>query len=192
VARNVNLTKLAVAEQEIVAAVRLLFDGGDLAPVYVLAASAREIATTLCEVRGVKSFFDEAREVHPHIPKKEMYRQAHRHAGFFKHADRDPDAVLTDFTDSEVDTVLFAAIFDFGSLCGGLSIEAQVFEGWFLTLYWSAGDIIPMPTGLDELFPNLRERPRFDQLALGGQVLRWARTVPNFKMSYSLELRPAK
>jgi hypothetical protein len=34
-----SITKLDVAEREIVAAVRLLFDGGDCVPVYVLAAT---------------------------------------------------------------------------------------------------------------------------------------------------------
>ena len=89
-----SISKLDVAEREIVAAVRLLFDGGDSVPIYVLAASAREITTTLCEKRGTPSFFDEAQEELPDLSKGEMYRQASRHSGFFKHADRDPEGVL--------------------------------------------------------------------------------------------------
>jgi hypothetical protein len=185
---QMGITKLQVADLEIIAAVRLLFGGSDAVPVYVLAASAREITTTLCEKRGIRSFFDDARELLPNMSKKEMYREAHRHAGYFKHANNDPDGVLVDFAHSEADMVLFVASYDFALLCGGKSIEAQVFEGWFLTLYGSPTEI---PRGLDEMFPNLRARPRFDQVALGGSVLKWAREVPDFKMSYSLELRPA-
>jgi hypothetical protein len=46
------IIKIDVAEREIVAAVQLLFDGGDAIRVYALAAAAREITTTLCEKRG--------------------------------------------------------------------------------------------------------------------------------------------
>src|SRR5262249_30225958 len=116
-APGMGITKLAVAEREIVAAVRLLFDGGDPIAVYLLAASAREITTTLCERRGLRSFIDEAQEELPHLSRRDIYKEAGRHAGFFKHADRDPDAVLTNFTDNEVDAVLFVAIFDFGTIC---------------------------------------------------------------------------
>src|ERR1700730_12138153 len=53
-----TITKLDAAEREIVAAIQLLFDGGDPIPVYALAAAAREITTTLCEKRGVHSMVD--------------------------------------------------------------------------------------------------------------------------------------
>jgi hypothetical protein len=139
-----------------------------------------------CEKSGAKSFFDDAREVLPHIPKKQMYQEAMRHVGFLKHADRDPDGALDGFSDKDADMALFVATYDFGSVCAGKSVEAQVFEGWFLTLY---GELKDIPTGLDELFPRLRQRPRFDQVALGGTVLRWAKTQPEFKMKYSLEFR---
>lgn len=49
-----TITKLDVAECEIVAAVNLLFGGGDPIPVYVLASAAREITTALCEKRGLR------------------------------------------------------------------------------------------------------------------------------------------
>ena len=180
------VTKLDAAQRLINAAVRIIFDGGDCIPAYLLAASAREIATTLCELQGKKSFFDEAREVLPHIPKQQMYREAMRHVGFLKHANRDPNGTLDGFADKDADMALFVATYDFGSVCTGKSVEAQVFEGWFLSLYGEPEDI---PTGLDELFPRLRQRPRFDQVALGGTVLRWAKAQPGFKMNYSLEFR---
>src|SRR5262249_29979901 len=59
---RMSITKLAVAEREIVAAVRLLFDGSDTVPIYVLAAAAREITTALCIKRGVESFLDIAQQ----------------------------------------------------------------------------------------------------------------------------------
>lgn len=52
------LSKLDAAEQQIIAAITLLFDGSSAVPVYTLAAASREVTTSLCEKRGVGSFFD--------------------------------------------------------------------------------------------------------------------------------------
>jgi|SRR3981081_3087652 hypothetical protein len=74
-----TITKLDVAEREIVAAVRMFFDGGDAVAVYVLAAPAREIITTLCKERGVRSMIDgiHGRE-YPNLKKKRLYSEACR------------------------------------------------------------------------------------------------------------------
>src|SRR5580704_7226166 len=81
-----TITKLDVAEREIVAAVQLLFDGGDPIPIYALANAAREITSTLCEKRGLHSMVDWIQEEHPHMSRKAIYREASKHAAFFKHA----------------------------------------------------------------------------------------------------------
>jgi hypothetical protein len=96
-----SITKLDVAEREIVAAVRLLFDGGDCVPVYVLAAAAREITTTLCEKRRIRSMFDGLDDAFPEKTRTQMYNWVHAHAGFFKHARTDPNGVLEGFEEDE-------------------------------------------------------------------------------------------
>jgi hypothetical protein len=181
---TIGLTKLAVAQREINAAVRILFDGGDPVAICVLASAARGIVTTLCEAQGVRSFFDDLQEEFPTHEKRDLYKEANKHANFFKHADNDPDAVLNGFQPSDADVILFTATYDFGSICKGKSIEAQVFEAWFLYLYGVVEDV---PSGLDDLFPKLRELPRSEQLALGKKVLSWALTQRDFQMTYSLE-----
>jgi hypothetical protein len=50
-----RLTKIDVAEGHLVGAVRLHFQNGHPASVYLLAASAREILTTLGEKTGVRT-----------------------------------------------------------------------------------------------------------------------------------------
>jgi hypothetical protein len=173
-----TITKLDVAEREIVAAVRLLFDGGDCVPVLVLAAAARAITTTLCVRRGLPSFVDLVLEDWPHLTKRDIYREVNRHANFFKHADADPDEVLTTFLDHEAECVLFAAVIDLNQLCGRPPAEALVFEDWFHALLLSDDE---PKRGLDEMFPNLQKLPRAQQLQLGKQVLELARTTPEFE-----------
>jgi hypothetical protein len=128
---TVPITKLDVVEKEIVAAVHLLFDGGDPIPVYALAAAAREITTKLCEKRGLRSMVDAIQEAHPHMTRKDIYREASKHAAFFKHADRDPNGVLDDFDPTEADSLLWMAYFDFRRLCGRKPVEGDAFELWF-------------------------------------------------------------
>jgi len=182
-----TITKLAVAERLIVASVRTVFGGGDPVPAYLLAASARAITSALCDSRGICSFLDDALKHYPSLSKNDLYRMANRHAGLFKHADRDPEAELENFTDEQVDEVLFIAAHDFGRLCQGMPIEAQIFEAWFLVLQGVAEAELPE---LAKLFPGLRGRPRFDQVAEGGRVLKQMRSDPAFKMSYSLAAKP--
>jgi hypothetical protein len=186
---TMRITKLRAAERQIISAVRLLFDGDNAVSVYALAAAAREVTTALCEKRHTPSYFDLVQKQYPSLPRKEMYRLAHRHARFFKHADTDPERTLTGFEADEADSVLFIATFDFGKLCGGKPVEAQVFEAWFLTIHLAPADVLPR---LNDLFPNLRKMGRANQLRLGRAVLEWARNVPEFHMTYSTAARAKK
>ncbi len=163
-----TITKLDVVEREIIAAVRLLFDGGDPIPVYALAAAAREITTTLCEKRGLRSTIDLIHEDHPHMSRKDIYREASKHARFFKHADQDPKGVLEDFDPIEADAVLYIACSDFGRLCGGKPLEADVFELWFLAMRDLFGSL-----GLSEIaeLRGITKASRREQIAMGKNLL---------------------
>lgn len=167
-----TITKLDVAEREIMAAVQLLFDGGDPIPVYALAAAAREITTTLCEKRGLRSVVDAIQEDRPDLTRKDIYREASKHAAFFKHADQDPNGVLDSFDPTEADAVLWMACFDFSRLCGGKPVEADAFELWF----YATKDLLEAVIGgnIEEL-RGLASKPRREQLAIGKRFVEAAR-----------------
>jgi hypothetical protein len=167
-----SITKYDVAEREIVAAVKLLFDSGDAIPIYVLANSAREIATTLCEKRGVHSIVDWIQDDRPHMTRVDIHREASSHAAFFKHADRDPDAVLEDFDPTEADAVLYMACADFRNLGRPLPVEGDAFDLWFMAVR-GVLDNLPLPhleglAGIDKV-------PRAEQIAMGKWFLDAAR-----------------
>jgi hypothetical protein len=177
-----TITKLDAAEREIVAAIQLLFDGGDPIPVYALAAAAREITTTLCEKRGVHSVVDTIQEDHPHMTRKQIHREVSKHAAFFKHADQDPDGVLDSFDPAEADAVLWVACSDFGRLCGGKPVEADVFELWFYAMRDMLG-----PLGIDDI-PELRgitTSSRASQIEMGRKYLSTARADAPVNKHYS-------
>jgi len=165
---GLSITKLDAAEREIVAAVQLLFAGGDPIAVYTLANAAREITSTLCEKRGKRSVVDAIQEDRPELSRKEIYRLASEHASFFKHADRDPDAILQHFDPTEADAVLWVACHDLGSLTGRKPVEADVFELWFL----ATRDLLKA-LGLGEIkeLLGVTTSPRERQIAIGRSFL---------------------
>jgi hypothetical protein len=128
------ITKLDAAERQIVAAVQLLFSGGDPVAVYALAAAARELTTTLCEKRGLPSLIDAMHDEHPHMERAEIIQWATKHANFFRGVDRDADGGLEGFEDTYADDILFIAVFDFGRLRGSKPVEADAYELWFFAM----------------------------------------------------------
>jgi hypothetical protein len=177
-----TITKLDVAEREIVSAIQLLFDGGDPIPVYALAAAAREITTSLCEKRGVHSLVDAIQEDHPQMTRKQIHREASKHAAFFKHADRDPDGVIDSFDPAEADAVLWVACSDFGRRCGGKPVEADVFELWF----YAMRDMLD-PLGIDDIpeLCGITTCSRASQIEMGSKFLSTARANAPVNKHYS-------
>jgi hypothetical protein len=158
-----SLTKLDIVEREIVAAVRLLFDGGDLIAVCLLASAARDITSRLCEQRNIRPLLD----LHPHPNKADLYKTANRYSNFFKH----------DFDEREADAVLFIAVNDFRQLRDGMPIEARIFGMWFVAWF------DPSQHGKEfaERLVGIETMPRPMQLALGKSFLEWAREQPQFR-----------
>ena len=91
--RSVSLTKLDVAAEHIRAAVRLFFEDAHPAPIYLLAASAREITQALGDKLGIRTTLANIAEQHG-VTRKELTDAAHQYAGFMKHADRKPNAEI--------------------------------------------------------------------------------------------------
>jgi hypothetical protein len=181
-----RITKIQAAERQLVAAIELFFRNADSIVVYSVACAAREIIHSLCEKRKIKSFFDEILEDHPHLSRRDLRRLADQHRNFFKHADSDPDAVLEQFSDDSNDAVLFVATHDFGRLTGGMPIEMQVFETWFLSC-----DPTKLVPGHEEaiasLFPGISTMNRFEKKHRGLVALKWARSQPGLRMVYATE-----
>ena len=83
---------------------------------------------------------------------------------FFKHADRDPNAILNDFRDDECDHVLLMPCYDIVELEKKSPIEAQVFLVWYAALYPSKIlDGTDWKMAAEEKFPKLSELPRHEQ-----------------------------
>lgn len=159
-----TLTKIDVARRQLVTAIRLLFDDRDPVSVFSLAANAQEILSTLCERRGVLSL--RASIAAPTGMKSDQLQTQliNPARNFFKHADRDPDSVWRDFTDSDCDHILLIPSIDFVMLERKSPIEAQVFVTWYAALY---PEKIPQNTDWSNAaakhFSGIRDAQRSDQ-----------------------------
>jgi hypothetical protein len=168
------LTKRVVAQRQLIAAIRLLYDGADLVPVYSLAANAWEIIDTLATREGVESISNQTRE---HIPldknlKFDYINSPYRN--FFKHADRDPDALVPPLKEGNVESIVFLAVEDYLRLFGISPVEFQVYQLWYLAKNEEKLSIDAMVRVLDDIretFPNIRNLAREKQLSMARSVL---------------------
>ena len=128
-----KLTKIDIAEAELKTAIRLFFEDTHPVPIYTLAAAAREILTTIGGRTGVRTVLHNFAD-RKGISLQDAEKDIRRFVNFFKHANRDPAAVLENFSDLGNDILLWIASHDFGRVAGGMPIEAQVFEAWFYAI----------------------------------------------------------
>lgn len=178
------LTKRVVAQRQLVAAIRLLYDGADLVAVYSLAANAWEIIDTLAARAGLDSISNQTRE---HIPlgkdlKFDYINSPYRN--FFKHADRDPDASVPPLKDENVESIVFLAVEDYLRLFGMSPIEFQVYQLWYLAKNEEKLSADAMARVLDEIraaFPNIRKLSRDGQLSMARSVLASAQSDEDLK-----------
>lgn len=173
VAMETSLTKIDVARRQLRTAIQLLFDGGDPVSIYSLAANAWEVIDVLCKRAVIKSFSSQARE---HVPAGNdlKYDYVNPYRNFFKHADRDPDAVLAMFDESAVDSVIFLAVEDYLRLLNKAPIEFQVFQAWYLAsnVEKVAADALDeIVQALETTFPDIRQHPRKDRIVMWRRVL---------------------
>jgi hypothetical protein len=190
--RRAKLTKIDVAEAHLITAVRAHFRGDHPASVYLLAASAREILTTIGERTGTRTMLAEAAEL-TGKPLKELAEFANRFAGFLKHADRDPTAVLKGFSTRDTDIVLYVACRDFHRVAKGQPVELQVFVAWYLATAFERVSAAPLHMRpfvrrCIKLFPRIRRVGRAGQQRIGLEQMEKASHNPALRMEIQREV----
>lgn len=172
------LTKRIVVQRQLVAAVRLLYEGADSVVVYSLAANAWEIVDFLATRNGVDSLSNQTRQnVSSGKDLKIDYINS-PYRNFFKHADRDPDATIPPLQDGNVVSLVYLAVEDYMRLYGASPIEFQVYQLWYLAKNEEKVASIEMEHVLGstrEIFPGIRGVARDEQLSMARAVLLAAR-----------------
>jgi hypothetical protein len=158
----------------------------------LLAASAREILTTIGEKTGRKTMLAGVAET-TGTPLNKLVGIANEFAAFLKHANRDSTMVLENFSDQDTDLILFIACHDFHRVAKGQPIELQVFEAWyFATAFKRVSDaplrVQPLVRKCIKRFPGIRGATRAEQQRIGSEQLEKARHNPAFRMEIQREV----
>ena len=168
------LSKIDIARRQLVTAIRLLFDGEDSISAFSLAANAWEVIDVLCNKEGVLSLSNQSREQIPSGKDLKYDYINSPYRNFFKHADRDPEAVLTHFNEPDVDALIFLAVEDYLRLLKKSPIEFQVFQLWYISIYsnkLTADALSETFETIQSTFPDIGSLERVDRLAMGKHVL---------------------
>ena len=124
----IEITKLEAARRQLRAAIRLWFDSGDPISIHTLAAATYEILHTLFRRRGLRGLifdFDLVKDEH----RQDWVKGIKAMAGFFKHADRDPDGVFK-FNPFANEMLLFFSVQALEKMGEPLGVEESALIQW--------------------------------------------------------------
>jgi hypothetical protein len=131
--KKIKISKLDAARRQILTAIRLYFNHGDIVSMHTLASAAFKITQNICDTSpdlpdSLTDWIDEL--VKPEA-KKTFWNLLHETANFFKHADHDPDAVH-EFYPEQTENMLFFAVYQYRQLTGEWSAEIRLFSTWYM------------------------------------------------------------
>lgn len=168
-----ELTKLEVARRQLATAIRMFFECADSISVYSLAQASWEILDALCKNQGLIRFREQMSDANS-LSEHEIKNIASYGRNFFKHADRDPDGILDDFSDDRNDHALLGAVIDYGTLADTKPVEIQIFPIWYLSVYPEKAmrpEMNEIIAAGEILFPKIGTMVRREQKRLGLRVL---------------------
>jgi len=168
-----QISKLEAARRQLITSIRLLFEDADSISIYTLAHASSEVLDALCKNEGKLRFREQMSSANK-MSEKAINRIASHGRNFFKHADRDPDAVLDDFDDTLNDHVLIAATMDYSVLASSKPMEVQLYPLWYFGVYpekLMLPDMQHIKDAADQMLPGLAAQPRKKQKAAGHSAL---------------------
>jgi len=123
-----HLVKLDIARLQVETAITLYFNEGDPVSIHTLAAAGSDILEALVNQMGGMSALESFLEKYIHEEYQEEVRLELRiPQNFFKHADRDPDAVI-DFHPAQTRFILLNAGWTLTQLLGRRPALVRLFE----------------------------------------------------------------
>lgn len=130
----IRVNKIEAARRQIETAIKLLFDNCDPVSVHTLAAAGGRILRDICNQK--KTPLDQAFKAMIRPGKeKEFLAAVNMPANFFKHADKDADAILENVDEEINELVLFWACGHYSDLGYSLTPPMATLWTWFAALH---------------------------------------------------------
>ncbi len=128
-----QITKIDAARRQLEAAIKLFFHEGDPVAIHTLVRAAVGIIDPIQKLHGKIGPITSTEELFEQYVKDEYLqsvRKKHRTPqNFFKHADKDPDAILN-FDSSVIELELFFAINGYQSITGDVTALMMLMRTW--------------------------------------------------------------
>lgn len=153
--------KLAVARRQLGTATQMFLEDRDPVSVHCLACGGAEVCEGLVEQRGLPAALPMLAR-YGQADVRELRRGRNEYWNAFKHAlardgqARQDELLLRGFCDDRNALALFLGWIDYGTLTGGLPIEAQVLEIWY-------DAIAPGERMERQFFPDMSAMPFAEQ-----------------------------
>jgi hypothetical protein len=158
----VKVSKTDAAKRQLETAVRLWFYSGEPVSIHTLTAAAHQVLHDLGKAQGIRSILRELPEkVRPEFQKK-LRELLSRYENFFKHAERDPNALL-DFNPEATECYLLDAVCTYESITQEVTPILSAFKTW---MFMHNPDLLNEPyrqallQKLNEGGPDLRDIPK--------------------------------
>ena len=131
--KNIKISKLDAARRQLITAIRLYFNDGDIVSMHTLTAASFKITQNICDSSSdlPESWIESMDKFIKPEFKSKLIHKFHETANFFKHADRDPDAVH-EFNPEQTQALLLMAVNQYQILTGEWSPEIRLLINWFM------------------------------------------------------------
>lgn len=127
-----DISKLDAAKRQLDTAINLYFKNADPVSIHTLTAAAHQILMDIANLERVKSFMkDAALKIVRKGSKKEYLSIVTKAENFFKHAEKDPRALLK-FNPEQTEYLLLDAVEMYMQLTKEFPEDMSIFRVWFL------------------------------------------------------------
>jgi len=128
-----EISKLDAAKRQLDIAINLFFKQSDPVSIHTLTAAAHQLLMDIGHLENIKSFVKESIVIRKEALKEYMM-MINEAENFFKHAEKDPAALLK-FNPEQTEFLLLDAVEMYMQLTGEMPEDMSIFRGWFLIKY---------------------------------------------------------
>ncbi len=169
---NFRVNRTDAARRQIDSAVRMLFSGEDPLAIFALTIAAMNILKVLSHKRTDRNLREALRTGIRPMSEEDFWRRIQRPADYFKHADKDLDAILNGGEYSDIDWTLFMACLCYKDLGFQFTPEMSAFTAWHAAMYHKTlleGD--QSASEVKQIANKMIGKPRREQLKLGKEFI---------------------
>ena len=169
----VRVSKLEAAQRQLDVAIQLMFADADAIAVHTLVGAASLLMSDLIEHRAPSKSWDKQAQEANNLKSTEYFRIMRTSQNFLKHARADPYGIL-ELDPCDTESLAFWVVMN-GSELSPMSIEAQVFQLWYIASHAPLKSTESPLREAIEVLGDLRSIPRGERLRIGAKALTEAR-----------------